>query len=170
MTLTESARVIAFHQTAHAIVNYRAARYVGGAISILPRPDEGILGTAEDGESDSFNADDMVSRVLSCYAGGHAQRILDPHNGEEGCGEDDEIAAQLLAKCGWQRREQELRQRSLELVQQHWGEIILVAEELLRAKTLDDEEVAILADAAADLAEYRALRELAEEKEGKARR
>jgi hypothetical protein len=176
VTCEESVRrAAAYHQTAQAIVNYRAAGHAGGVISIARRRDGDILGST-DGISDSFTAKELEARVLSCYAGGHAQRLVDPGTGESGCDQDDEIAAQLLAEFGWQQWEQELRRRSLELVQRHWGEIIAVAEELLRAETLDDEEVEILADAAggerpdgaAALAEYRALRKRAEEGQGTA--
>jgi hypothetical protein len=141
--------VTAYHEAAHAVVTYRAAGFSGGRITISPRPENGVLGSAEDGISDSFSAGDMESRVLSLYAGGHAQRRCDPSSGTNGCDQDDEMAAQLLDEWGWREREQELRQRALELVQRHWAEVIAVAEELLKVETLDDTEVEILADGAA---------------------
>ncbi len=46
-------------------------------------------------------------------------------------------------------REQELRDRSLELTQRHWPEIVAVGDELLRVQLLDGDEVEIIADRAA---------------------
>jgi hypothetical protein len=124
------------------------------------------LGHAFDGVSDSMNPEHMEATILSCYADGHAQREIDPSRGVEGCGQDDAQAAEYMWAHGWERREQELRERSLELTRQHWTEIVAVADELLRLRVLDDTEVEALCDAAAgdpeairDLARYRELRD-----------
>lgn len=158
----------ALHEAAHAVVLYRTAGFAD-VVSIVA--DDDRLGAAIDtGVSDSENREHMEARVLSTYAGGHAQRRGDPRVGSQGCDGDEQIAADVLRKWGWEHREQELRDRSAELVEQHWREIEAVAHELLQTATLDDTEVEIIADAAAgrgefvfgslaaDLAHYRARR------------
>ena len=151
--------------------------HVGGHVSIVRRrPRDGWvqLGCAHDGVSDSFSPEDMEATILSCYAGGHAQRIIEPACGAEGCDQDDAQAEEQLRLHCWEHREQELRERSLALTRQHWAEIVAVADELLRLWVLDDTEVEATSDAAAgdpqaasDLARYRKLRgqELAEWRE-----
>lgn len=152
----------AHHEAAHAVVLYRLTGSAGGAVTIVPT--EATLGAAHDGTSDSMNLEHLEATVLSLYAGGHAQRRIDPANGADGCDNDDEQADEWLSRCGWSDRESEFRQRSGDLVNQHWAEITAVAAELLAAQTLDMTEVEILADIAigdapADgLATYRALR------------
>jgi hypothetical protein len=160
---TKKERRTAHHEAAHAVLLYRTAGFVGGHITIVPRQMEDYrrLGCAFDGWSDSFNAEHMEARILSLYAGGHAQRILDPTCGAEGCGSDDEQAGEELRLHGWEHREQELRERSLALTRKHWAEIVAVADELLRVPVLDDTEVELICDAVAgdpdaDLAQYRA--------------
>ena len=153
-------RITAHHEAAHAVVNYRVKGFAGGEISIVPQSDHGVLGSAADGLSESTSAEDIEARILSCYAGGHAQRIVDPSSGADGCDEDDRIADELLVFWCWQRRDQKLRERALELVRHHWTEIVAVADELQRVQVLDNTEVEIIADfaagdPAADLAAYR---------------
>jgi hypothetical protein len=161
---TTKERRTAHHEAAHAVVLYRTAGFVGGHITIVPRQMEDYLrlGCAFDGWSDSLNSEHMEAKILSLYAGGHAQRILDPTCGAEGCSSDDEQADGELRLHGWEEREQELRERSLALTRKHWREIVAVADELLRLGSLDDTEVEALTDAAAgdpeamgDLARYR---------------
>lgn len=158
-------RITAYHEAAHAVVNYRRAGHAGGRVSVRPDPEKGVLGVAEDVLSDSFNSEHMEARILSCYAGGHAQREVAPEVADAGCEGDEEIAADLLRSWGWELREQELRHRSRVLTRVHWAEIAAVAEELLRQGELDDTEIEIVADgaagdatASAGLAQYRALR------------
>jgi hypothetical protein len=152
-------RVIAHHEAAHAVVLYRTMG-VADDVSIIPGPittsDEGdvvrTLGEAS-GYGDSSNRNHMKGRVLSCYAGGHAQRRCDPAEGELGCETDDEIAAEVMRQNGWEHREQEFRARARDLVDQHWPEIVAVADELQRTPALDNVEVELIADAAAGLGE-----------------
>ena len=139
--------VTAAHEAAHAVINYRSAGFAGGPISIVRR--EGTMGTSSDGVSDSFNAEHIEARILSCYAGGHAQREVAPEVADGGRWGDDDIAAALLVERAWEAREQELRDRSLVLVRQHWQEIVAVAEELARLRVLNDTEIEIIADRAA---------------------
>jgi len=141
----------AYHEAGHAVVLYRTAGHVGGHVSIVRRTKEGRvqMGCALDGVSDSFNSEHMEATILSCYAGGHAQRSLEPTCGAEGCEEDDAQAEEQLRLLGWEHREQELRERSLALTRKHWAEIVAVADELLRLRVLDDVEVEALSDAAA---------------------
>jgi hypothetical protein len=89
---------------------------------------------------------------------------------EVGCETDDEIAAEVMRQNGWEHREQEFRDCARDLVDQHWPEIVAVADELQRTPALDNVEVELIADAAAGLgaamsgdlatalARYRALR------------
>jgi hypothetical protein len=143
----------AHHEAAHAVVNYRAVGFVPGNTTIAPQAD--TLGGSADVVSDSTNPEHMEARVLSCYAGGHADRINGCFNVEE-CEIDEEAAAEVLRMWGWENREAELRERSLTLTREHWSEIVAVAEELLKYTTLDDAEVEAIADGDLDgLARYR---------------
>ena len=158
-------RCTAYHEAGHAVVIYRAAGHVGGHVTIVPHQKENSirLGAAFDEWSDSLNPKHMEATILRFYAGGHAQRELDPTCGAEGCESDDALALDLLRLHGWEHREQELRERSLALTRKHWSEIVAVADELLRLESLDDVEVEIICDAVAgdpdaDLARYRAVR------------
>jgi ATP-dependent Zn protease len=153
-------RLVAYHEAAHAVVNYRTAGFVGGNVSIVPRRKKETLGCADDGWTYSFNAKQMEAKILSCYAGGHAQRIIDPTTGTRGCDTDEEIADEALRWFGWEHREQELRERSLTLTRQHWAEVDAVADELLKYRVLDDAEVEMICDAMADDPDARADLEL----------
>jgi hypothetical protein len=140
------------------VVLYRTAGHAGGPISIVPKPS--TLGDAQDLISDSFNPDHVEGAILSCYAGGHAHRLIDPGAGAEGCETDDADAEERLDANGWEQWELDLRERSLALTRRHWDEIVAVATELLRVRVLEATEVEIIADAAAgdpdaDLAQYR---------------
>ena len=165
MERRRSLAITAHHEAAHAVVNYRACPDAGaGDISIVPDHTRGLLGANDDAASDSFKPDHMEARILSCYADGHAQRRLDPRTGADGCDSDDAIAADLLFKFQWESREQKLRDRAGEMVNEHWGEIVAVAVELLQTQRLDTSEVELIADAIAgdpdaDLARYRLLRD-----------
>jgi len=101
----------AIHEAAHAVINYRCAGFAGGPISI--GKGDGVLGSSSDFVSDSFNADHIEARILSCYAGGHAQREIHPGEGDAGCEIDGGIAAGLLAEWSWEARERDLRDLSL---------------------------------------------------------
>ena len=144
-------RLTAYHEAAHAVVNYRAAGFVGGYVSIVPRQKENVLrlGVATDAWSDSFKSEHMEAKIVSLYAGGHAQRILEPSEGAQGCDSDDAQAEEELRLHGWEHRAQELRERSLALTRQHWAEVVAVAGELLRVRVLDDTEVELICDAVA---------------------
>ena len=129
--ITQKQRRSAYHEAGHAVVLYRSAGHVGGHVTIVPRQQGNSiqLGAAFDGLSDSFSPEDMEATIMSCYAGGHAQREFDPSCGAEGCEQDDAQVAQQLRLHGWEHREQELRERSLALTRQHWSEIVAVADE-----------------------------------------
>ena len=88
----------------------------------------------------------MEACILSTYAGGHAQRRFDPSSGSDGCEGDEEQAEVWLMRCGWQEREQELREWSRELVDEHWVAIERVTLALMRLKALHWDEVALIAD------------------------
>src|SRR5438067_895705 len=96
----------AHHEAGHAVVLYRTVGYVGGHVTIVPRQKEGEvrLGCAFDGWSDPFNSEHMEAKILSCYAGGHAQRMIEPTCGAEGCGSDEAQAEEELRLYGWQHR------------------------------------------------------------------
>jgi hypothetical protein len=165
-TKASDLRTTAHHEAAHAVVLYRTTGSAGGTVSIMPNVEEGEAGSAMDYTSDRGHPADVEGMILRAYAGGHAQRMIAAASGDTGCGSDDEQAADLLRLQGWEHREQELRDRSLALVRQHWTEIVAVAEELLRVEVLDETEVEILADGAAgdptarmDLERYRVLAE-----------
>jgi hypothetical protein len=148
--------ITAHHEAAHSVVLLRAAGHATN-LSIIPDKAKGTLGHDQDSISDSSSPDHMAGEILSCYAGGHAQRQVDPACGAEGCETDEELAQKYLAMFGWQDRERELRKQSRKLVRQHWAEIVAVAQELLKCKTLDQWEVEIIADGAAGDPEAAAL-------------
>jgi hypothetical protein len=92
---------------------------------------------------------DAPSIVLSLYAGGHAQRRVDPSWNADGCEQDEEEAQDSLVQYGWSDREDEFRARSAALVDKHWTEIAAVARDLLVYEALNADEVMQIADAAA---------------------
>lgn len=154
-----SERIVAVHEAAHAVVLYRLLGHACGSLSIVTR--DGRVGAwSDDGLSDSTREEDMRAHILSCYAGGHAQRLADPATGADGCGVDEDLAHQYMARFGWIDQEDELRAESLRLVQEYWTEIEAVASDLERLKVLDGTEVELIADAAggdpdADVNQYR---------------
>jgi hypothetical protein len=161
----ETRRITAIHEAAHSVILYRTTGASHGHTTIVPG--EGSLGAAIASCSDSLSAHDMEGEILSCYAGGIAQRLHDSLTADDGCQKDDELASKYLAQTSWSLREQEFRDRADLLVRQHWVEICAVADELLRRPTLDATEVETLSDIAAgsqevtvaDLARYRLLRD-----------
>lgn len=156
-------KLIAVHEAAHAVVQYRAAGFVGGDVTIVEN--EYSKGSAKDYISEDCCPEHIEGKILSCYAGCHAMRLLGfAATYEDHCWSDDDIAVELLDMFAWRAREAELRQRSLDLVRRHWAEILAVTEELVRWKTLEQTEVEIIIDIAAGDAEavealprYRAL-------------
>ncbi len=149
MRRSKKLRRTAYHEAAHAVVLYRAAGHVGGHVTIIRKPIEGgwALGAAFDGYSDSCNPEHVEATLLSLYAGGHAQRELEPSCGEEGCGGD-------RSRSSCSRHSQSCDHSSLSacssspltLTRQHFTEIVAVANELLRTKLLDDVEVELICD------------------------
>lgn len=141
--------VTAHHEAAHGVILYRVVE-TAGHVSIVPNQAERTLGRSDDpGVIDSGSADDLRGHILSLYAGGHAQRIVDPSSGDDGCGKDDEDAAKWLGRMGWADREANLRAESLALVRKHWPEIEAAAKELLVLRRLSSDEVELIADVAA---------------------
>jgi hypothetical protein len=149
----------AYHEAAHSVVLFRATGSGANPVSIVAR--DGILGSASDsGVLDTTSADDIEAEIVSLYAGGHAQRRIDPTSGSDGCDGDEEDAEMWLTRLGATARESELRERSFLLVNQLWDEIEAVAAELLLQKVLDATEVELICDAVrvdpdADVAAYR---------------
>ncbi|MDM4018223.1 hypothetical protein [Roseiconus lacunae] len=138
---------IAHHEAAHAVIMYRVAGFTGGQIAILHNDERGRLGIALHGVSDSENTEHLKAVVLSCYAGGIAQRKCDPKEGTNGCEIDDQVARKCL---GWLRElnlEPYYRDQAAVLVEKHWSEISTVAEQLRNRKILDETEVETISDA-----------------------
>jgi hypothetical protein len=139
-----SDRVVAHHEAAHAVIRYRTCGFVGGPTKLEQKDEH--LGITVDTWGNRSDPDYVAGRLLSIYAAGCAQRAIDASTGNTGCGSDDENASELLWEWGWETREAEFRARSAELVAQYWPQIVAVAEELLRLRTLDDTEVELIAD------------------------
>ena len=154
----------ACHEAAHSVIQYRTSGFVGGTTTIKPSA-TGILGASHDAVSDSFSSNHARCRILSCYAGGHSDRKLGGYH-PLACEQDDDIAEELLREWGWTKLKPQFIEESAALVERHWTEIYAVAEELLKTETLDDSELQIVADIAAntpdvslnDLVLYRALK------------
>lgn len=156
----------AHHEAGHAVVMYRLWG-VADEVTIVPDVEAGLLGAASDpGAADGMCIDFWRARLLSLFAGGHAQREHDPRAGDDGCGRDEEEAAETLALLGWTDQEPTLRAASLDLVRRNWKEIQAVAVELLACGRLDSDEVEIICDVVAgepgctpdSLSEYRVAR------------
>jgi hypothetical protein len=165
--------LVAHHEAAYAVVNYRAGGFAGQTISVEVLREDNVLETSEHKVTENDAAECREAWILSCYAGGYAQRRVDPTTSSDGCDIDEEVARALLETWGWMSREQELRARSHQLVNEHWAEIVAVAEELIRLRTLDDAEVEGIADhvcgdpdAYPELEMYRRLRSLQESRDG----
>jgi hypothetical protein len=152
----------ALHEAAHAVIQYRASGFVGGSASIIPNPSTGTLGHVEDYQSDSTSEEDLRARILSCYAGGHADRMNGCFNQGQ-LESDEDAAAECIRWLGWEDRQEELRGESCRLVEKHWPEIALVATELLKHERLNEEEIEIILEifdgnaTDEDLMNYRAL-------------
>lgn len=146
--------LLAHHKAAQAVVQYRVTDNAIWAITILPSTTstEAAFGAIPRvHETERVCSGKMAAcsaRILSYYAGGHAQRRCDPQTADNGSHVDDEIADGIRRECGWEHREQEFRDRSRDLVVQHWSEIVAVATELLKVQTLDWFEVELIADVA----------------------
>ena len=159
----DAAKATAHHEAAHVVVSYRVTGDAGGVTSIVPNLEAGTLGHVTDYLTVSTNEEDLEARVLSCYAGRHADRRFGSR--DRGYEPDEEAAAEVLRMTGWEHREQELRTRSGELVERYWPEIEAVANELVLHRELDPDEVALICDAVAGdseaklaLASYRVLK------------
>ncbi|MCD0462177.1 hypothetical protein [Roseiconus lacunae] len=144
-----NANSIAHHEAAHAVIMYRVAGFTGGHIAILQNDARGRLGIAADSVSDSENAEHLAAVVLSCYAGGIAQRKCDPKEGTNGCEIDDQVARKCLGWLGELNLEPYYRDQAAVLVEKHWSEISAVAEQLRDRKILDETEVGTISDAVA---------------------
>jgi hypothetical protein len=157
-------RIIAVHEAAHSVIQYRADDGVMAESISIVATDQHLGISQDNGSTDSFNVDSVIARLLSIYAGGHAQRLLDPSTGDDGCDGDDVAAAECLDMQGLHSREAEFRESSKVLVEKHWPEILAVADEVQKTKTLDATEVSIIADivtgeaSTEDLVRYRLLR------------
>jgi len=133
----------AHHEAAHAVVSYILTGSAG-VVSIVSDGDK--LGGNKNQWSDSTCESDVESEILSLYAGGHAQRRIDPLSNDDGCYGDEEASAELLERWNWHHRESDFRQTSLDMVNEHWHKISVVADELLIFKILDDTEAAFIID------------------------
>ena len=137
--------VAAVHEAAHAVITYRRQKI---AVSASIVPTTATLGDSPEALLDALNPDHVGSYILSCYAGGHAQRRADPAAGNDGCQSDDDTARELLRAVGWEERENAFRDQALFRVGKHWAEIVAVAAGLVQYQTLDAEEVKLFAEAA----------------------
>ena len=105
----------------------------------------------------------MAARVLSYFAGAHADRKIGVMTPGTASGMRKQRQNCCASGAG-RPAKAELREQSRLLVERHWAEIVAVAEELIVAKTLDDTEIETIADMAAvdctaadDLRLYRAI-------------
>jgi hypothetical protein len=156
---------VAYHEAAHAVIQYRASGSADAWTSIIPNAEEGTLGHSQDGLTDSSSESDCRARILSCYAGGYSDRKRGCYQAAQ-CFGDEQAANEILLMRGWESRGSQLRSKSRGMVEMYWNEIAAVAEELIRSKKLDMTEIEIIADLAAgdqdtrpeDLTMYRALK------------
>lgn len=139
--------LVAFHEAAHAVLSYRLLDDPGYSVSIVPDETHNRRGYHEPGDG-PFDAHTYRAEILVLYAGGHAQRRIDPASGNDGCWGDDETAEAHMDLLSCRDQEDALRAESLRLVTAHWKEIEAVARELIEHRVLDDSEIALTADAA----------------------
>jgi len=156
----------AHHEAAHAVIHYRVGGYCGGPITIAPNAEENYAGRYLDQLSDDHCEKDAYASILSCYAGGFADRKTGSYEEWRLLGDEDG-ASEIIQQWEWESREAEFRDEARRLVDLHWPEIQAVAAELLERETLDNDEVMIIADVAAgidgvslwDLQMYRRLKD-----------
>ena len=87
----------ALHEAAHAVVQFRVTGDFCGEVSIVPG--NGNLGFVTDYSTDSSSPEDLQARVLSCFAGGEADRLIGCFN-EQAVAGDEEAASECLALLG----------------------------------------------------------------------
>jgi hypothetical protein len=134
--------------------------------SIVAQPDKGLLGSAQDGTSDSFSEAHIEARGAAMPAGTPS-----------GCSIQTRVTRGAISTTKSRTTFYDDGVGNLgnrpwvidppKLVSRHWIEIVAVAKELLRCQVLDETEAEILADGAAGdpecdsapLAMYRKLKE-----------
>ncbi|MBI5443874.1 MAG: hypothetical protein HY900_22030 [Deltaproteobacteria bacterium] len=157
------ARLVAFHEAAHAVADLKAGFCPWGA-TILPHEHAAGSSGSVYGFDGTQGEEDGRGWIISLLAGYVASLVA---------GEEPE-QARLAASSDFERAEEAIRilghgdisswtARAQSFVREHWQAITAVAEELLLHKTLDDGELDLIVSAAegdpsADVSRYRALR------------
>lgn len=142
----------AYHEAGHGVVGYRLG-YPMGLVSCIPNKDQGTLGTTG-GDGPALDGSEDEDFIVGLYAGGAAQRRLDPTTGDDGCWGDNEKAAEFMRPHP-ELNEEELRRRADELVAKHWAEIEAVAAEAFEWGALLEDEAETICDAMAEGRDWR---------------
>lgn len=150
----EDLRATAYHEAGHAVVTFAQGLTID-TVSIIPAEDyngiclePSVLGY----RFESWRDRRAIARALIvvCYAGMHAQRLVDP-NAADWHGDGDESDAFQLSQnyevlpryCSWvgddahDRYLDRLRQEAKRLVMKHRTAIAALAEALLQEKEVD---------------------------------
>jgi len=135
---------IAFHEAGHAVIGYRF-HLLGDHVTINPDLDEGSLGHCQQEYCD-YSPELARQQIISLYAGDAAiKRRFPDYTGYSGAEGDFESATDLLRYTDGST-ESELHSQTDSLIEGNWPHICAVAEELVKAKTLNYEEYGLIID------------------------
>jgi ATP-dependent Zn protease len=137
--MTDRDQSVAVHEAAHFVIGFVLATGMKHSVTIEPAGD--IEGEAS-GEFPNVPDDGAVEFL----AGLIAQRRVDPHV-DPSVAHDDEVQAAELLQLGT-LSVKSARERAEHLVSPHWSDIKVLAEELVRHRTLDGEEAELIIEAA----------------------
>ena len=131
----------AYHEAGHAAADLLLGHSPCRATIVAT---EDTAGTTQQLDGDNMTAEGMENLVIALYAGAEAQSHVDVNDEaiKVGASDDDEQAAEYLRLLN--STEEELRERTTELISEHWELVELIASELLLHKTLQYEELVSL--------------------------
>ena len=138
-----SQKQTAYHEAGHAAADLILGH---GSIGVTIAPKGNSLGGATQLYGDDMTVEGMEDLVVALYAGAEAEKRITPDydHANAGAWEDDEKAADYLRLLN--RTEHERRERTADLISEHWGLVELIASQLLHHESLQGDEVYILLD------------------------
>jgi len=170
----EEKREVAYHEAGHWVADFKLGPEGSypGSISIITSGDTLGSVSGEPPLGDGADEQDLVNGLIRLYAGYTATVELNPDPAEEErfrawAADDDEQADMFLEWFGYQgerkdQLKQKMRGKTQVFVKEHWAQISALAEEVLRHRSLDEEEAEWVVQAAEGvegakeaLAEYR---------------
>ena len=134
----------AYHEAGHSVITYRLG-FETRQVTIKPDDDSGTAGYSC-GEDPWIDGSRDADFIINLFAGYTAEKRHNPGAEESRSSSDNERAAERL-QLHPELSEQDLWQKTGELVVQYWPEIEAVAAALMRDTTLSGEEIEIICDA-----------------------